>query len=289
LANQLAKRKLCFVIGPIGKADSDARIHADWLLEEIVEPVFAEFPDYDVVRSDKIASPGMIDAQIIQHLFDADIVVADLSRLNANTFYEIGIRHMHARPIIHMQLVDDEIPFDVSLYRAIRFSRIRPTDLKDARKELRSAVQAILSPDYKVDNPITRSRGQIKLVEGATPSEKVLLEQVRAFQYRLERIEKRQAGISQDSSYDNNEDEFEEFARDATRISFKFDKASLPAESLQKQLIKLFPSEVVKGYSFENGQFTVQTIPGFMISRRWDEVYPRVRELVGNASVIYSK
>lgn len=57
----------------------------------------------------------MIDAQIIRFLIDADLVVADLSTLNPNAFYEIGVRHMVQKPIIHMQLADGKIPFDVSL------------------------------------------------------------------------------------------------------------------------------------------------------------------------------
>jgi hypothetical protein len=40
------KSKLCFVIGPIGDENSDVRIHADWLLEQIVEPVMANFPEF---------------------------------------------------------------------------------------------------------------------------------------------------------------------------------------------------------------------------------------------------
>ncbi|RWE79211.1 hypothetical protein [Mesorhizobium sp.] len=48
-------KKLCFVVGPIGSNDSDDRVHADWLLEEIIRPVFDEhFTDFHVERADKI-------------------------------------------------------------------------------------------------------------------------------------------------------------------------------------------------------------------------------------------
>src|SRR5262249_40853819 len=50
-----SSKKLCFVIGPIGSEGSDERRHADWLLNGIVRPVFAEhFSDYKVERADKI-------------------------------------------------------------------------------------------------------------------------------------------------------------------------------------------------------------------------------------------
>jgi hypothetical protein len=168
------KKKVCFVIGPIGDQDSEARIHADWILEEIIQPVLSEFDDYLVVRADQIAPPGMIDAQVIRYLLDAEIVVADLSRENPNAFYEIGIRHMAQKPIIHMQLADEKTPFDLSLYRTLKFSRSRPSELRKARDELKRTLEAVLAEDYKVDNPVTRARGQIKIEQEATPEQRIV-------------------------------------------------------------------------------------------------------------------
>jgi len=188
------KKRICFLIGPIGEPDSESRIHADWLLEEIVEPAMAELVDFDVVRADRISQPGMIDAQVIGHLLDADLVIADLSHLNPNAFYELGIRHMAQKPVIHMQLADDEIPFDVSLYRATKFSRARPSDLRKARSELKEAVRAVLAPDYAVDNPVTRARGQLRVEQDASPEGRVLIEQVRGLSRRIDELERKNAG-----------------------------------------------------------------------------------------------
>lgn len=185
------EKKVCFIVGPIGDPDSDSRIHADWILEEIIQPVLSQYPQFSVVRADQIAPPGMIDAQVIQHLLDSDLVIADLSKENPNAFYEIGIRHMAQKPIIHMQLVEEKIPFDVSLYRTLKFSRVRPGDLRKAREELKRAVDAVLSEGYQVDNPITRARGQIRLEERATPEQKVMLDQLRSIQDRLDMVEER--------------------------------------------------------------------------------------------------
>jgi hypothetical protein len=184
-----ARKKLCFIIGPIGEPDSETRIHADWLLEEIVEPVFSEFPEFDIVRADEISEPGMIDAQVIRFLLDSDLVIADLSKKNANAFYEIGIRHMIQKPIIHIHVIGDKIPFDVSLYRATKFSLLRPVDLRQARNDLKAAVKATLAPGYQVDNPVTRARGQIRLEERASPEQKVLLDQIRALHSRMDKLE----------------------------------------------------------------------------------------------------
>jgi hypothetical protein len=163
-------RRTCFVVGPIGADGSPTRGHADWLLDEIIKPVFeAHFKDFDVVRSDKIAEPGMIDSQVINRLLDAELVIADMSLLNPNAFYEIGLRHMERKPIIHIFRAGEVIPFDVKPYRAIPFAFEHPKQRFEARDQLKQAVDAVLDLDYQVENPVTRARGYAELSRHAMP------------------------------------------------------------------------------------------------------------------------
>jgi hypothetical protein len=166
--------KLCFVIGPLGDSGTPVRTHADWLLKYIVEPVFAtNFPQC-VERYDKIAAPGMIDSQIINRLLNAPLVVADMSFENANTFYEMGIRHLKRLPMIHMFHEGHPIPFDVKPHRAIPFKLAHPDDLELAKVELKNAVDEVLKPGFELENPITRARGVEKFDEHAMPEFQVL-------------------------------------------------------------------------------------------------------------------
>ena len=237
----------------------------------------SQFAEFSVVRADQIAPPGMIDAQVIQYLLESELVIADLSRENPNAFYEIGIRHMAQRPIIHMQLADEKVPFDVSLYRTLKFSRTRPSDLRKARDELKRAVEAVLADDYKVDNPITRARGQIRLEEEATPSQKVLMEQIRAIQYRLDTIEVRREEPS--SGRDPN-DEFRTMMRDATTISIELASLSkLPAErieTIKENIARMFPPDVVKTVAVSGDEIILTTIPGFMTTNEWDRISGKI-------------
>jgi hypothetical protein len=187
--SKMPDKKLCFVIGPIGEPESEPRIHADWLLEGIIEPVLAEFPDFRVKRADQDPRPGLIDAQLINDLLNAELVIADLSFLNPNVYYEIGIRHMAQKPIIHMQLSTEKPPFDLSLYRAIKFSRAKYRDLGHAQAELRRAIQSVLEKDYEIDNPVTSARGRVKLNESATSEQKIFIDQFDALGERLEMLE----------------------------------------------------------------------------------------------------
>lgn len=183
-------KKQCFVVGPIGDDDSDDRIHADWLLEDIIIPVFDKrFPDFEVQRADTLANPGQITTQVINALLDAELVIADLTTLNPNAFYEIGIRHTVQKPIIHMHLEGQRIPFDIAPFRSIKFSRKRPRDIKAARTVLQSFVEEALSDHHVVDNPVTFSRGKLEFDKSATPAEKLMQDQIMAMQDRMSMLE----------------------------------------------------------------------------------------------------
>ncbi|RWN27857.1 MAG: hypothetical protein EOR97_25135 [Mesorhizobium sp.] len=188
---KLAKKKSCFVVCPIGEEGSPTRRHADWLLHEIVEHVLqAHFTgQFDIIRADKIDQPGMIDAQIISHLLDDDLVIADMTELNPNVFYEIGIRHMKELPIVHIVRKGGAIPFDVKLFRAIPFDYADPSDLRAARDDLRRALDAVLQDDYKPDNPVIRARGVVKLSESTAPETAIIQQQLSEMSRRLSAIE----------------------------------------------------------------------------------------------------
>ncbi|MER8958831.1 hypothetical protein [Mesorhizobium sp. M0701] len=190
MAKLPTKPKLCFVVGPIGDDESDDRTHADWLLEDIIQPVFEEhFAEFVVKRADTISEPGQINTQIIDALLNADLVVADLSTLNPNAFYEIGIRHTIQKPIIHMHLEGQRLPFDVANFRSIKFSRKRPRDIRAARTALKAAITAIQAEEYEVDNPVTFSRGKVEFEKTATPGDLVVIDELEAIKRRMNELE----------------------------------------------------------------------------------------------------
>ena len=61
----------------------------------------------------------MIDSQVINNTLDCNLVIADLTGQNPNAFYELGIRHMSEKPIIHMAEEGENLPFDMKPFRTI--------------------------------------------------------------------------------------------------------------------------------------------------------------------------
>ena len=133
--------KSCYIIGPIGNPGSDERAWADKVRKYIVEPAVLE-SGYDGPRraDDPDITPIMTD--IIQQMFDADLVIADLTGNNANTFFELGIRHCAQKPVIHLMKKGQSWPFDLGDNKIIPVS----TDIDDvqqAKADIKARLQAI--------------------------------------------------------------------------------------------------------------------------------------------------
>jgi hypothetical protein len=114
-----ANSKSCFVIAPIGEANSSTRKQSDQVLRHVIRP--AVEPTYRAVRADEIAEPGMITSQIMQRVIEDDLVIADLTDLNPNVLYELAVRHAILKPFVQIMANGQTIPFDVSGIRTVFF------------------------------------------------------------------------------------------------------------------------------------------------------------------------
>ncbi|MCA1530415.1 hypothetical protein [Bradyrhizobium yuanmingense] len=93
-------------------------------------------------------------------------MIADLTFLNPHTLYELGVRHALQAPVIHMQLEEYVLPFDVASYRSVVFSLRTPDNVREAQQELEVAIRDFLEVESPVSNPVTDARARMTL----TPS-----------------------------------------------------------------------------------------------------------------------
>jgi hypothetical protein len=148
--------RTCFVIAPIGDEDSEFRAHSDSVLKHIVEPVAEKCGFSRPSRADQIGRPGQISNQIIDHLVNDDLVIADLSFHNPNVFYELAIRHALRKPIVQIIRKGDRIPFDVSPIRTIEFV-LDLDGVSRCKDELTKQINASIENPDDVDTPLTSS------------------------------------------------------------------------------------------------------------------------------------
>jgi len=185
---EASKSPLCFVVGPIGKDGSVERKHADLLLNAIIKHVLEneEF-GYKVKRADEDADPGMIGDRVITDIINSPLVVADLTDLNANAFYELGIRHSTELPTIHMARSGTILPFDNIAHRTIFVDLGDWHSIEQARTRLAESVRATKAAGYIVSNPITQANASFKMRQSDDPRDRTLA----AVLERLESIENR--------------------------------------------------------------------------------------------------
>jgi hypothetical protein len=108
--------KTCLVIMPIG-SDLAYRKYLkryEKLIKPAIEGVLQGAERvFNAIRADFISASGSINRTILRQLYQADVVVADLTDLNPNVFYELGVRHSLRKGTILVALEGTKIPFDV--------------------------------------------------------------------------------------------------------------------------------------------------------------------------------
>ncbi|MFY0255929.1 TRAFs-binding domain-containing protein [Chitinophaga sp. 30R24] len=109
--------KTCFVIigyGPKTDYSTGRIIDLDKSFEYIIKPAFEEL-GFLCYRACDINHSGVIDTHMYDNILKADFVVADLSTLNQNVLYELGVRHA-VRKNTTIIIAESELlyPFDLS-------------------------------------------------------------------------------------------------------------------------------------------------------------------------------
>jgi hypothetical protein len=107
---------------PFGiKKDVDGNpVNFDQVYKDIINPAIEEI-DVTCLRCDEINQSGMIHKDMFGHIYYSDIAVVDISVLNPNVFYELGILDKNVKKYnkrlyellerikFRIQLIDEEL------------------------------------------------------------------------------------------------------------------------------------------------------------------------------------
>lgn len=165
------KPKTCFVIAPIGADGSAERIRSDQVLKHIIGPSVREC-GYEPIRADQISEPGLITSQVIQHIVDDPLVIADLTGRNPNVFYELALRHAIKKPIVQIIHSTETIPFDVAASRTVHVDHRDLDSVARAKEEITRQIRAVERNPTDVDTPISVAVELQSLRKSDNPLEK---------------------------------------------------------------------------------------------------------------------
>ncbi len=147
-----------FIIQQVGAKDSLERKRADEIYNFIIVPAVQD-AGLDPYRADLDLSPGAITPKMLSELLSARAVIADLTGRNPNVFYELGITHSFARPLISIADSARSLPFDAKDERVIELGEYSPTGLtyiqgEKAKTSLQESLSIVLSATYAPPSPL---------------------------------------------------------------------------------------------------------------------------------------
>lgn len=150
----------CFVVMGFGvKTDYETgrTLDLDATYEAIIEPAITD-AGLRCVRADELVHSGVMDRRIYEALYQADLVVADISTGNVNAVYELGVRHA-LRPYSTIIMLEREgrLHFDLDHVSVFQYQHlgadIGSREAARARRELSKIVLSIMHAK-EPDSPV---------------------------------------------------------------------------------------------------------------------------------------
>lgn len=151
--------KTCFVVTPIGKPDSEIRRHIDGLIKVAIKPALGE--DYEVRAAHDYVDSMSITKQVYEKLYESDLVIVNLTGLNPNVMYELGIRFCFGKPVILIAKEGEQLPFDITEYRTA-FYKDDALGFCELKEELEK-VKKTIKYNGKEKSPIHDSLKEVNL------------------------------------------------------------------------------------------------------------------------------
>jgi hypothetical protein len=105
-----------------------------------------ESHDLDVERADERFQCKPVIEKVRDYIGRADFLFADITHLNPNVFYELGLAHAKGKPVLLLtQDAPAAAPLDIRHYEFVQYDLARPAEVITA---LDRAVRAILDDTY---------------------------------------------------------------------------------------------------------------------------------------------
>lgn len=159
----------------------DLPVDFNMVYQEIIKPAVTA-TGVECVRSDEIEGAGSIHKEMFERICYADIAVVDISILNPNVFYELGVRHAlnpFSTVIIGDQKTIENIPFNIHGQRIISYNYQNKSSYETTRKEITSYIGEGLKTG-KNDSPVFENIPKLKVSKGKEP-----IKELKTIRYRL--------------------------------------------------------------------------------------------------------
>lgn len=139
-------KPICFMIMPYGRKATEleagkgpGEIDFNALWDRVYVPVI-EALGYEPVRADQDTA-ALIIGEMLERLYFADLVLADMTIANGNVYYEVGIRHASKENGCVLLAADWSRPlFDVAQMRTVRYPLLDGDIPEDTAQSIRDSI-----------------------------------------------------------------------------------------------------------------------------------------------------
>ncbi len=145
--------KRCFVIMPYGtrtdeRSAEKTTIDFDALYENVIKPAVESMVGMECNRADKTSRSGLIHREMIEEIMESDAVIVDITLLNPNVFYELGIRHAARRSgtVVIRSKHQRGVPFNINGLRVFDYD-ISPNAIEATQKTIATTVANSLAAE----------------------------------------------------------------------------------------------------------------------------------------------
>jgi hypothetical protein len=154
--------KSCFILMPFTKANELEKDDLDFIYSHIIQKAVQDFEVEDRRYFDRVerfnGKVGSIISGIVNQLNSADLVIADLTALNPNVMYELGVRHSLRRGTIIISQDLKNLPSDLRDYLTVEYKYSTKTveqakNYEIFRADLHKTIFEVISTQ-KYDSPV---------------------------------------------------------------------------------------------------------------------------------------
>lgn len=161
------QQKRCFIVTPIGSENDPIRRHIEGIFEAAIRPALED--KYKLIVAHKIYEPGSITKQVISEIYNAELVIANLTNRNPNVMYELAFRHSLGKPVIMIAELGTSLPSDIIMERTIFYQNDAQgvLELKKAIEKAESEIDfsKVGSPIYDILHSIDRDVNILQIAQ----------------------------------------------------------------------------------------------------------------------------
>lgn len=92
-----------------------------WVFDDLIVPALRA-ANYEIFRSDTEMDQQNIMRDIVENIIRRDLIIAEITSLNPNVMYELGMAHALRRPTLMLTQDLSSAPFDLRAYRLTAYS-----------------------------------------------------------------------------------------------------------------------------------------------------------------------